>query len=386
MIFDLLDPIDIQYLSEEKPYLTYEVGHNIQFLEGEHYQLDQYDIALLGVKEGRLAVNKNVSCDIGPEEIRKSLYRLAVCDSFPKIIDLGNVIDTETVEETYEHVEKIASFIAENNVILIILGGSQDLTIPQFAGLGKLYNNANLLVLDERIDIKNSAEKVASDAFLQKIAEGSNPYLFNLSILGIQSYFVPQNTQKILESMYYELYKLGEIRHNLLHYEFLFREANAVSIDVNCIKQADAPGRSMQTPNGLFSDEICHATRLAGMSQNVNSLGIYEFNPQFDIRNQTAMLLAQAVWYFIEGFTHRTNDFTFQFNEKAHFKNYITEISGLKHPLIFWLNEQTNQWWVEITHEKNGQKMTFSCSNIDFIEASRGSISSRIHNLMIKTL
>ena len=41
--------------------------------------------------------------------------------------------------------------------------------------------------------------------------------------------------------------------------------------------------------------------RYAGISDKVTSFGIYEYNAKFDEKDQTAHLIAQMIWYFIEG-------------------------------------------------------------------------------------
>jgi arginase family enzyme len=36
------------------------------------------------------------------------------------------------------------------------------------------------------------------------------------------------------------------------------------------------------------------------MNDKLSSIGFYEFNPAYDLNGQTAMLLAQMVWYFVD--------------------------------------------------------------------------------------
>jgi hypothetical protein len=42
------------------------------------------------------------------------------------------------------------------------------------------------------------------------------------------------------------------------------------------------------SPNGLFGDEACALARYAGMSDQLMSIGFYDFNPDFDKSNITA--------------------------------------------------------------------------------------------------
>ena len=45
--------------------------------------------------------------------------------------------------------------------------------------------------------------------------------------------------------------------------------------------------------------------RYAGLSDKITSVGIFEYNQNLDVNGQTAFLLAQMIWYFIEGFIFR---------------------------------------------------------------------------------
>jgi formiminoglutamase len=58
----------------------------------------------------------------------------------------------------------------------------------------------------------------------------------------------------------------------------------------------------------LNGEEACAICRYAGISDKVSSFGIYEYNPAADIEEQTAQLIAQMIWYFIEGVNQRKGD------------------------------------------------------------------------------
>ena len=65
------------------------------------------------------------------------------------------------------------------------------------------------------------------------------------------------------------------------------------------------------SPNGFYGEEICAISRYAGISDKVTSFGIYEYNSTYDANYQTAHLIAQMIWYFIEGVNFRAKDYPF---------------------------------------------------------------------------
>jgi formiminoglutamase len=153
MLSQYLEMPDLAYISDEKNYHQFEVGHHVKFLEDDVYDFSPYDIAILGVKEGRAAGFKNLSCDMAPDEIRKDFYRLNIPNPMPRIIDLGNIRDAEEVNDSYEYLESVLNFLYKNEITVVILGGSQDLTYSQFAAFGSITDHVNMTIVDERIDL-----------------------------------------------------------------------------------------------------------------------------------------------------------------------------------------------------------------------------------------
>ena len=60
-------------------------------------------------------------------------------------------------------------------------------------------------------------------------------------------------------------------------------------------------GTFYTSPHGFSGNEFCAMLRYAGMSDTVSQLGMYEYNPRYDQRGQSAHLCAHALWYFFEG-------------------------------------------------------------------------------------
>ena len=133
-------------------------------------------------------------------------------------------------------------------------------------------------------------------------------YLFNYSNLGYQTYFVTQEEIDLMGKLHFDICRLGEIRADLTEAEPIIRNADMASFDLSSIRNSDAPANNNVTPNGFYGEEVCKLARYAGLSDKLTSVGFYELNPEIDDRGQTAHLLAQIVWYFIDGFYHRKNE------------------------------------------------------------------------------
>lgn len=385
MLSQYLEMPDLAYISDEKNYHQFEIGHNVKFLEDDIYDFSPFDIAIIGVKEARAAGFKNLSSDMAPDEIRKNFYRLNIPNPMPRLIDLGNIRDAEEVVDSYEYLETVLNFLYKNDITVIILGGSQDLTLPQFSAFTSITDNVNVAIVDERIDLMKSQETVTSDGYIQHIMASSQPQLFHLTIFGYQSYFTNYNVLDVIDSMSYEAIRLGQARYTVPQWNHIFRIADMVSIDISCVKQSDAPGRSLQSPNGFLSDELCQITRICGMNPTMKSIGIYELNPQFDIRHLTTQMVSHSLWYFLEGFTYRTNESPEIEEQQDNFLVYIVEHTEFSStPFQFWHSKLSNNWWVEIPTNKGSETRFFPCSAADYTSSSNGEMSKWVFNLVAK--
>lgn len=387
MLSQYLEMPDLAYISDEKNYHQYEIGFHVKFLEDDIYDFSEYDIAILGVKEARAAGFKNLSCDMAPDEIRKDFYRLNVINPMPRLLDLGNILDAEEVADTYDKLEAVLGYIYKNNIPVIIIGGSQDHTVSQFSSLGSIQDNVSAAIVDERIDLLKSQDAITSDGFIQHLLASSQPQLFHLTLFGYQSYYTNYNVLDVIDSMSYEAIRLGQARYNVPQWGHVFQMADMVSIDVSCVKQSDAPGRSMQSPNGFQSDELCQITRLCGMSPNVKSIGIYEVNPQFDIRHLTTQMVAHSLWYFIEGYTYRTDESPEIDDQFDNFNVFMVEHSEFEsRPFQFWQSKLSGNWWVELPLGESAQDRFYPCSKVDYESSAHGEISKWVFNLVAKKM
>ena len=269
------------------------------------------DIVLIGVKEDRNAFN-NEGCALAPDYVRKYLYNLYPGIFEPKIVDLGNIKAGFQVSDTYFALSSVVAEMLEKNIFPVIIGGSQDLTYANYQAYQNLGLIINIVSIDSMFDLGNSAEEVSSRSFLSNIILHQPNYLFNYANLGYQTYFVDQDALKLMKNLMFDTYRLGVLRENIEEAEPVVRNADLISVDVSSVRSSDAPGNANATPNGFYGEEICQMIRYAGLSDKLTSIGFYETNPQLDRNGQTAQLVAQMIWYFIEGFYSRPHDFPFK--------------------------------------------------------------------------
>ena len=352
----------------------------LSYLEKDQFpELGNVDIAILGVNEDRNCC-ENKGCAQGPDHIRNQLYKLFGGDFIPRIADLGNIRQGHEVKDTYFAVSNVISHLIQNNIIPIILGGSQDLTYANYRAYETLGQVINILAIDPMFDLGATDEELNSQTYLNKIILHQPNFLFNYTNIGYQTYFVDPPSVNLMKNLYFDVYRLGKIRENLEEAEPLTRNADMITFDVSSVRQSDAPGSVLASPNGFFGEDVCQVMRYAGLSDKLSSVGFYEYNPGCDNNEQTAKLIAQMIWYFIEGFYNRKLDLPHR--DKTEYVKYTVSIKDHKDQLVFYKSKKSDRWWMDVPVRKNFKNVyerhhRVPCSYNDYEVACKDDIPDR---------
>ncbi len=385
MSVDFLFPVESSLADEIKYLHNQSIGKVIQIHTEKTGvpDLTHAKLALIGVLEGRNAVNNEGTGD-GIDQIRLEFYKLFPGNWTNALVDLGNIYKGNEVSDTHFALIQTLKNLLKKNIIPIIIGGSHALTYANYRAYDSLEQMVNLTVVDNKFDLGNNQETINSQSYLSAIILEKPSNLFNFSNIGYQSYFVPQEELDLIDSLYFDSIRLGEAKKIELA-EPMLRDADIVSIDISAIRQADASANNNATPNGFYGDEICAIARYAGISDKVSSFGIYEYNPLLDVQNQTAQLIAQMVWYFIEGVNFRANDYPFGLKEN--YQKYIVPIEN--DDFIFYKSNKSGRWWFEINFNINNnikRNALIPCTYQEYLEATNQEIPNRWYKTIRKLI
>ena len=379
MAFDFLEPVSAVVLDFVKKLNMQSLGKKVVFHTKEDFpDLNTAKIALIGVLDNR--GNSN-ALTVDLDFIRKEFYALFPGNWESSIIDLGDIPEGNTQEDTYYAVAKIVSELIKKQILPIIIGGSQDLTYAMYRGYDQLDQMVNLVAIDSKFDFGKEEVLNTSESYLSKIIINEPTNLFNYSNVGFQTYFNSQEEIDLIEKLYFDCFRLGEVSASPAIAEPVFRDCDLVSLDLTAVKSSDSGNFNIFTPNGFNGKEICALSRYAGLSDKVTSFGIFN---QHNSKNES-VLIAQIIWYFIEGYNYRSLETP---NQNT-FLKYIVPIDDLE--LVFFKSPKTERWWIEIpfftnVNNKLKKNTLLPCTHEDYLRACDQEIPDRWWKVQRKNL
>lgn len=344
-------------------------------------------IAIFGIKEERGAPN-NTGTASGPDDIRRKLYQLKRGSAGYRIVDLGNLNVGHDVNESYVRVSEVCRMLLEQNVLPIIIGGSHDLDYGQYLAYETMDKLVSLLNIDAFLDLEEKKEFPENKHHIHKILLHEPNYLFSYTHLAYQSYLIDPQAINVLEKLYFEAFRVGQLRTSLQEIEPVVRNADMIAFDITALRSSDAPGNANAQPFGLTGEEACQICWYAGLNEKLSSIGFYEYNPFHDDNHRkTASVVATMIWYFIEGYYNRKNEQNFRSND---FMKYSVSMPVEPEVIAFYKSKFSEKWWMEIPYPggriKYARNSIVPCSYSDYQTAVKGEVPDRYISTLAKLI
>ncbi|MGB5941275.1 MAG: formimidoylglutamase [Leeuwenhoekiella sp.] len=377
-MFENLIPVSDALLAQAQLFHSNCLGNTIRIHAAASGlpDLEGIDVVLIGIYENRgNPVLAHEPIDFTP--IRKAFYQLFVGNWHTSIADLGDLPAGNTLEDTYFALREITTALVKSNTIPIYIGGSHDLTYPIYRAFDDLDQMVNVVTVDNCFDLGDSSRPLTNRNFVGKIITDQPYNLFNYSNLGYQGYYNAQEEIDLMDKLYFEAHRLGDIIADIKTVEPVVRDADIVSVDLNGLAAAGMGFMYPQNINGLEPRETCSLARYAGISDRVKIFGIFEYiqNQQFE---SAASLIAQMIWYFIEGVNFRVSESIHK--DDKHILYYAVPVED--EVLHFYKSTRSQRWWIEIpsdliSNNKLKRHTLLPCTYKDYLDACNQDIPNR---------
>jgi len=370
MSLELLKPISNGLIDElDENYLQGSLFKklDIHTLSSGLSNIDYSSVCIVGVNEYRNSFFETDKQDL--YSLRKELYKLKFSNWKLTITDLGNLPNGNTVDDTYHALYEICKELLSKKIIIIIIGGSNDIIYPIFKSFDSYNNKVNIVSIDNQFDLYQESDLVSGRTYMNKIIIDDSNMLNDFTNIGYQRHLCSHDELQLMEKLFFEYISLGQISENNMKAEPIMRNANIVGFDMKSLSFSASFNKTQGNPNGIDSRLACILSKYAGQSNKTNFLGLFELN------NNTVSykLYSEIIWYFLDGVDKRIIES--DFNDSQTFNKYIVQTSG--RDIIFYKSKVSEKWWMLIDTTKNTTVTYLPCLESDYLDALNDNIPIR---------
>ncbi|MFM9908557.1 MAG: formimidoylglutamase [Chitinophagaceae bacterium] len=362
---DFLDPISLYQLSNDRGYKDGQIGTKVLAHEEEFPDLDESDIIIVGCNETRGSWQL-FSENNAPDIIRNQFYSTYYWHNDIRLADIGNIKRGAELNDTYAALKTIVSELTSVGKTVIILGGSHDLTLAQYYSYGDRKKVIEAVCVDALIDL-NLDSLNRSENFLMEMLTGEPNFVRHYNHIGFQSYYVHPRMLETMDKLRFDCYRVGNVKESIDEMEPVIRNCQLFSFDLSAIAYAYAPSLNI-SPNGFNGEEACTLMRYAGLSPNINTIGIYGYIPEHDKDQLAAKQISHMLWYLMDGRSKGRRES--KLDEKDSFNEYHTAFAEVA--TTFLQSKKTGRWWMQLPDHK-----FIACSYKDYLLASSNEIPER---------
>ncbi|RYZ22471.1 MAG: arginase [Chitinophagaceae bacterium] len=363
-LLDFLEPVNTALLSEDMGYREGQIGKVIEVFEEGFPDLDAAQLVLVGCPEQRGAGIKAPSQ--AADAVRQAFYSLYYWHTDVAIADVGNVKTGSSVADSYAALKLVIRELMSIGKRVVVLGGSHDLTLAQYYAFADEQKSIEAVGIDAVVDIHIDSPRRA-DNFLMEMLTAEPNFMTHYNHLAFQSYFVHPRMLETMDKLRFDCFRVGTVKERLDEMEPVIRNCHMLTFDISAFAHAFAPATTL-SPNGLNGEEACTLMQYAGMSPNLQCVGLYGYQPEKDRDSLTAMQVAHMLWYLIDGCSRGAREVSLE--ERDHFNEFHTMFAEVD--TLFLQSKRTGRWWMQLPDER-----FIACSYRDYQQASSNDIPER---------
>ena len=371
-MFESLSPVSI--LKKDQEQVDKLLAH-VQLFH-EEGDLEEGSVAIIfcfQALEDDFSIQQNSDHTNRTQAVISELAKLADISFKQKPVIMGELLPSDTFEGTMQVLSLVLQECLENKLIPLVIGNSGAVSYSAYQAFGRLDQAVNFINVDSKFDINTESEELYSNEnYLLPVFTDSPNYLNYYGHLAYQSHYLSKSQAQILERLHFDFFRLSEVQRDQQIAEILLRDADLANFDCSAIRNSDCPAAIAQNPNGLFSEEFCQYLRYAGISDRLQACVLTGIHPDSADEQMGIQLLAQSIWYFLEGYSLRTNEYPLQLDQCSKFTVFMEQADS---ELIFLKSRLSGRWWLEVY--RNGIKEYLACTEFDYQQAINGELPDR---------
>ncbi len=202
---------------------------------------------------------------------------------------------TGDVERDQERLGERVAELLRSGIFPIILGGGHETAYGHFLGYAMAGMDTTIVNLDAHTDVRPLKQGLAHSGspFFQALTHPSG-HCRAYHVCGLNPFSVAEEHATFVQNHGGETH-FGAPTPELFH-RLVDSGTVMLTLDMDVVHQADAPGVSAPNTAGIRSERWLDLARTAAANPSVTSLDLCEVNPRYDRDHQTTRLAALTVW------------------------------------------------------------------------------------------
>ncbi len=233
-------------------------------------------------------------------EVRRELYKLSKLDFSLPVCDLGALISGKSHADTHFVLQELLLACFKKDIVPIVIGGSNDLSYSLFSALNLYRQNLTYTQISNIVSLAGNTGEISEKNFLTKIFSDSSFSLKNYHHLAYQKHLNEVDSVRLMKEVDFDVVRLAEMMNSTENTEHFFRRADLVTVNCDAVESFSGAFSVSPQVNGLNRREICAYMKEVGLSENLASAGIFNFNSR-SASQLNHQLLAQMIWHMVEG-------------------------------------------------------------------------------------
>ncbi|GAA0363141.1 formimidoylglutamase [Bacillus horti] len=255
-----------------------------------------------------------------PTTIRKALSAFTTyaiedeIDLSPRMVtDFGDVsMHVTNLVECHQRIERSVAELYRlyPDIIPILLGGDHSISCPSLKAFAQARGRVGVIQFDAHHDLRNLEDGGPSNGTpFRGLLEAESIKGEDLIQIGIRNFSNGMVYHQYAQEQGVKVWTMKDIQHNRIEdiiaesVKSLENKVDSIyiSVDMDVLDQAFAPGCPAIGPGGMDSQTLLSAIYTLAQHPKVHGMDIVEIDPSLDVRDMTSRVAAHVILQFLLG-------------------------------------------------------------------------------------
>ncbi|MGF3105723.1 formimidoylglutamase [Rossellomorea sp. DUT-2] len=273
------------------------------------------DIAIIGAPLSKPSISHS-GASFAPDAIRRCLnsfttYNIErgtdLAEDKKTIIDFGDItMHPTSIEESHQRIYESVKDATNTNAtpFTIILGGDHSITTSTVKAIKETKGTVGIIQFDAHHDLRNTEDGGPTNGTpFRRLLEEGHIKGEHLIQIGIRNYANAKAYHDYAIEQGVTVYTMKDVRQQPMT-ELINSALNQLkdkvdtiylSVDMDVLDQAYAPGCPAIGPGGMHPDTLTEAVQTALEHPKVTTMDIVEIDPTLDIRDMTSRIASLLI-------------------------------------------------------------------------------------------